>query len=254
LIVDQFKISLADSGIKVTIDGQGRLRVHSRRLDPFDISVQIKSVVTTQKADGLETDGKGHFLLSASNLCFKLIPTAFCEDELKTALSGAGLKQYSVEDGMLIVHLNNSQKLVLRFDPLANSCADSARPQAQPAFSMVGNFSHQIDSGKLRLNFADGSYQDMPPSMMEWNQLTGFLNTYGIDAAANPCSGIVTVSAHSGSFVWKGKPDYFYQRDQSLSPFFTGIKPAGDLNGDGLEDFYFCYKTWKQALYTLPQP
>jgi hypothetical protein len=254
LIVDQFKFVLADSGIKATSDGKGRLRIRSPRLDPFEVSVQIDSVVTTQRGDGLAVDGKGHFLLSIGNVCLKLVPTVFCEDQLKASLAALGLNRYSVEDGMLIVNLNDSEKMVLRFDPLANACTDNPRTQAKPAFSMVGNFCHKIDIGKLRLNFADGSYQNMPPSVFDWQQLSQALSAFGVESAVDPCNGIVTLRSHDGSLTWKGKPDYLYRRDRTMSASFTGFKPAGDLNGDGVADFYFCNNTWKQVFYTLPQP
>lgn len=215
------------------------------------IPAAVVSIITTDQPDSVSLTSTGEILVVGNGLAMTLAPMPVDQQGFQDALLDVGASGDIGDDGVVIAVLPGGEKLAIRFDNVAQNGGTFQFNSQTASFSLTGDTA-QPETLMILVTYPDGTVQKMPPFIHHLAMFKQVMeSTPGITYNIAPSTGIITIfNDADGQTLWRGIPGYAL-----LDPpdFIIGLKfeSAGDVNGDGLDDFYVVTCLGKQVVYTL---
>jgi len=91
----------------------------------------------------------------------------------------------------------------------------------------------------------------MMPYFHEFDELRVLVNDAGYTIRVNPINGIVELLDEMNAVTFRCIPAFeLIAPDERV--FGSSVEFADDVNGDGIQDYYFKTPFWTQVFYALP--
>ena len=250
LIRDQCNDFLTDTTTNTRPETSGTVSITAANLGNAFIPAQIAGIHTTDEPNTIRFTPQGDLLVIRSGVAFTLSPYPADDDAFNAGLSGAGLTGELADSGVLMLELGNGAMVAVRFHNFAKAGGTTAGFAASNASFTMASSDPAAHAYKILVSYPDGTTQTMSPAVHDIPSLSDLLTGFGLAYQFRSDGNLDLLNA-SGQTIWRGTPD------MALRPAKTGVfdpyvKSAGDVDGNGKNDYEFNTTGASQYIFAVP--
>ena len=248
-----------NSTTDATVESNGIVEFSNSELVDVVIPVKPLSVVSSNLSDGVSFNRNGELEIVSNGLLVTYAAASADQEAFKAGIESIGANANLFDNGLVIVEFSGNS-LSLRFKIQADTVADNnsgatliaLNGEAEASFQSIDDDSNP-NGFRILITYPDGTTQDLLPELHNKTSFAIRLENAELDYEVSAISGIITILENQ-TVVGKFMPSYTLEK--TTSPVVSGsavqIETAGDLNSDGINDYYFITEEWTQALFGLP--
>ena len=251
MTADAMNELLSDTTAKASLDETGVFTFSSANMGPYVMPSSIISAITSNTGNVFMPSFSGDMLVTRNGIEFKIAPASFDFSSFLAGLDSLGISYTVDNSGIVFMTFPNGQTEVRRFTTFAFK-----EPEKKNAFA-AGTASFDFSSGdptldvyKTLITYPDSVTQTMVPFIHDMETFDYLVAAFGFGYSVDADSGIISILVN-GQVIIRCIPEVALTPLSTDSPVKT-LMEAGDLNADGISDFYFYSETYRQALFMLP--